>query len=319
LLAFESIMQTDQWLGLELRHLIALRAVAQEGTFGAAARRLGYTQSAVSQQIATLERIVGQKLVERPGGPRPVSLTDAGRLLLGHAEGITARLQAAQADLEALGAGDAGALRVGTYQSVGARILPPLLASFRTAWPKVDITLTESSDDGDLLRLVEQGALDVTFTMVPLLPGPFEFVQLLRDPYVLVVPADSPLARRDRPPTLREIAELPLIGNRVCRSLEAGLQTLRSTGKEPRIVFRSDHNETVQGIAAVGMGAALVPRLTVDESDARVAVLELGDRLPPRLIGLAWHRDRHQTPAARAFAEAAQALCASLDAAAEAA
>jgi DNA-binding transcriptional LysR family regulator len=306
-------MQADQWLGLELRHLIALRAVAGEGTFGGAARRLGYTQSAISQQIATLERIVGQKLVERPGGPRPVSLTEAGRLLLGHAQGITARLQAAQADLEALIAGDAGLLRIGTYQSVGARLLPTLLAGFKTAWPRVDITLTESSDDAELLGLVERGELDVTFTMVPLVPGPFEFVQLLRDPYVLVVPAGSPLARRERPPTLREIAELPLIGNRVCRSLENALQTLRTTGREPRIVFRSDHNETVQGIAAAGMGVALVPRLTVDAGDRRVAVLELGDRVPPRLIALAWHRDRRQTRAAHAFVEAAQTLCARYD------
>jgi len=166
---------------------------------------------------------------------------------------------------------------------------------------------------GELLGLVEHGALDVTFTMIPLVPGPFDVVRLLRDPYVLVVPADSPLARGDRSPSLREIAELPLIGNRVCRSLEAALQTLRRTGKEPRIVFRSDHNETVQGIAATGMGVALVPRLTVDTSDRRVAVLELGDRVPPRVIALAWHRDRRQTRAAQAFVEAAQALCAALE------
>ena len=302
-------MQTDSWRGLELRHLIALKAVADEGTFGAAARRLGYTQSAISQQIATLERIVSQRLIDRPGGPRPVSLTEAGVLLLGHAAGITARLQAAQADLEALSAGDAGSLRIGTYQSVGAKLLPELLTGFKAGWPKLDITLTESTDDEELLALVERGALDVTFTMAPLPPGPFEFVQLLRDPYVLVVPAESPLARRDRPPTLREIAELPLIGNRVCRSLEAGLQTLRATGKEPRIVFRSDDNGTVQGIAAAGMGAALVPRLTVDETDRRVAVIELGERVPPRLIGIAWHRDRRLTRAAEAFVEAAEALC----------
>src|ERR687888_554418 len=128
-------MEPDRWLGIELRHLIALEAVASEGSFGRAAISLGYTQSAISQQIATLERIVGQKLIERPGGPRPVSLTDGGRLLLGHAEGITARLQDAQADLEALSAGDAGLLRIGTYQSVGARILPTLPATFRASLP----------------------------------------------------------------------------------------------------------------------------------------------------------------------------------------
>src|SRR5436190_9433407 len=143
---------------VELRHFAALEAVGRTRSFVAAARELGYTQSAISQQIARLERIVGQKLIERPGGPRPVSLTDAGRLLLGHAEGITARLQAAQADLEALSAGDAGMLRIGTYQSVGARILPTLLSGFKAAWPKVDITLTESSDDAELLGLVERGA-----------------------------------------------------------------------------------------------------------------------------------------------------------------
>src|SRR2546423_12030286 len=73
-------MEPDSWLGLELRHLIALKAIAEHGTFGRAAKHLGYTQSAISQQIATLERIVGQRLIERPGGPRPVSLTEAGEL-----------------------------------------------------------------------------------------------------------------------------------------------------------------------------------------------------------------------------------------------
>src|SRR6058998_2713149 len=108
-------MEPDSWLGLELRHLIALKAIAEEGTFGRAATSLGYTQSAVSQQIAMLERIVGQKLIDRPGGPRPVSLTEAGELLLRHADAIAARLQAAQADLAALAEGEGGVLRVGIY------------------------------------------------------------------------------------------------------------------------------------------------------------------------------------------------------------
>ena len=312
MIVFDSIMEPDRWLGLELRHLIALKAVADQGSFGRAAIRLGYTQSAVSQQIATLERIVGSKLLERPGGTKPVSLTEPGRLLLGHAGAITARLQAAQADLEAYDAGDAGVLRIGTYQSVGAKILPTLLSGFRTQWPEVDFSLTESLDDEELLAFVERGELDLTFTMLPVPDGPFAFEQLLRDPYVLVVPADSPLARRDRPPTLKEIVELPLIGNRHCRSLATGLSALRATGKEPRIAFRSDDNGTVQGMAATGMGAAFVPRLTVDETDERIAVIELSDRIPPRLIGIAWHRDRHQTHAVEAFVEAAKELCARL-------
>jgi len=114
-------MEPDRWLGVELRHLAALQALAHEGSFGRAAEALGYTQSAISQQIATLERIVGEQLVERPGGPRAVSLTEAGELLLRHADSIMARLQAAQADLAAYAEGAAGPLRVGIYQSVGAR------------------------------------------------------------------------------------------------------------------------------------------------------------------------------------------------------
>src|SRR6516165_9315374 len=115
-------METDRWLGLDLRHLVALKAIADEGSFGRAAERLGYTQSAISQQIATLERIVGLKLVERPGGPRAISLTEPGLILLRHADAIQARLLAAKADMAALEAGDAGRLRVGTFQSVGTRV-----------------------------------------------------------------------------------------------------------------------------------------------------------------------------------------------------
>src|SRR5947209_16955704 len=123
-------MEPDRWLGVEIRHLAALQAIAAEHSFGRAARRLGYPQSAISQQIATLERIVGEQLVERPGGPRQVALTEAGELLLRHADSIVARLQAAQADLQALRSGEAGMLRIGTFQSVGARVLPEIMLRF---------------------------------------------------------------------------------------------------------------------------------------------------------------------------------------------
>ena len=306
-------MQADEWLGLELRHLIAIKAVAEEGSFGRAAKRLGYTQSAVSQQIAVLERIVGQRLVYRPGGPKPISLTEAGQLLLTHADGITARLRAAQADLSALGAGDAGPLRIGTYQSVGARVLPTLLRSFRGEWPKIDVSLVESTDDRELLALIESGEVDLSFVVFPLRPGPFDSVELMRDPYVLLVPKGSPLADRDRIPTLREIVELPLIGYRSCRTTEQVEERLRVAGRDPHVVFRSDDNYTVQGMVAAGIGVALVPLLTVDPSDDRIVVVDLGDRVPARLIGVAWHRDRLRTPAASAFVGAAEALCERFD------
>jgi DNA-binding transcriptional LysR family regulator len=303
-----SIMGTDGWLGVELRHLAALQAVADEGSFGRAAVRLGYTQSAVSQQIAALERAVEQRLVERPGGPRPVSLTEAGTLLLRHADGILARLQAAQADLSALAAGEVGALRVGTYQSVGARVLPELLAEFRTTWPRVDVQLTESTDDGHLLDLVERGELDLSFVILPLPEGPFEALELMKDPYALVVSAGSPLARRAKAPSLKEVAALPLIGFRQCRSIHLVENRFRDAGLEPRIVFRSDDNGTIQGLVAAGVGAALVPHLAVEHGHAGTAVLPL-NVVPPRLIGIAWHQDRYRSPAAQAFVERARDIC----------
>ena len=144
-------MEPDRWHGVEIRHLAALRAVAETGSFGRAAERLGYTQSAVSQQIATLERAVGTRLVERPGGPRPISITEAGNVLLRHADGIVARLRAAQADLAALADGEAGTLRVGTFQSVGARVLPEVIRRFSSERPDVSVQLKEAEDE-TLLR-----------------------------------------------------------------------------------------------------------------------------------------------------------------------
>ncbi len=303
-------MEPDRWLGVELRHLAALEAVSREGSFGRAATALGYTQSAVSQQIATLERVVGEKLVERPGGPKPVSLTEAGRLLLRHAEAIVARIAAAQADLTALHDGEAGTLRVGIYQSIGQRILPELMRRYAAAWPLVDVTLTESASDEELLQLVERGELDLTFADLPLIEGPFEFVELLRDPWLLVVAADSPLADRAAPPSLREIAGLDLIGFRQCRSMTQLEIALR---RPIEFVFRSDHNGTVQGLVGAGVGAALLPSLAVDPNDEATRQIELGANVAPRLIAVAWHRDRYRSPAAGAFTELATEVCAELD------
>jgi molybdate transport repressor ModE-like protein len=308
-------MEPDSWLGLELRHLVALKAIAEHGTFGRAAQSLGYTQSAISQQIATLERIVGQKLIDRPGGPRQVSLTEAGELLLRHAEAIAARLHAAQADLVALDAGDVGPLRIGTYQSVGARVLPALLREFTQDWPKVDVTLRESADDQELALLIESGELDLSFVVLPLGPGPYQTAELFRDPYVLVVPKGSSLAGRDRPPSLRELVEHPIISYRTCRTTQRVEDRLRQTGREPRIVFRSDDNGTMQGLVAAGVGIGVMPLLAVDHADESIEVVDLGDRVPPRLIGIAWHRDRRRTRAAEAFVELAQKQTAGFDAA----
>jgi DNA-binding transcriptional LysR family regulator len=292
---------SDSWLGVELRHLAALDALETEGSFGRAAGKLGYTQSAVSQQIATLERIVGEKLVERPGGPRPVALTEAGQLLLRHARVIVSRLQAAQSDLAALSAGEAGSLRVGIFQSVGAKILPEVMRRFAGAWPKVDIELRESHSDNVLADLVERGELDLSFVQLPLDNPSLETLLVLEDDYVLVTPRDSSLAASGRIPTLREIVEQPLIGYRNCRATEIVVEQLRSTGREPHFVFRTDENGVVQGLAGAGIGVAILPRLAVDQNDESVRITDLGPRLPHRQIGIGRHKDRYHSPAAKAF------------------
>jgi DNA-binding transcriptional LysR family regulator len=304
-------MEPDRWLGVEIRHLAALRAVAETGSFGRAAEQLGYTQSAVSQQIAALERAVGAQLVERPGGPRPISITEAGTVLLRHADGIVARLRAAQADLAALSAGDAGTLHVGTYQSVGSRVLPEVISRFSQEHPAVSIQVTEAEDDR-LLHGVEAGEIDLTFVQPPLAAGPFEMVELLQDPWVLVVAADSPLARTTHAPALREIASLPLIGYRTCASIQHIENHFGLRGYQANVVFRSDDNGTMQAMVAAGVGAALMPLLAVDLADPRTSTVPLDGKLPPRIVGIAWHRDRVRLPAADRFVELAATVCADL-------
>ena len=300
---------TDTWLGLEFRHIVALATVARTGSFGRAAAELGYTQSAVSQQVAALERIVGEKLIERPGGPRQASLTEAGEVLLRHAEAIAARLDAARADITALQSGQAGHLRIGTYQSIGARLLPEVMRRFVADWPAVEIGLSEPPTDGELFALLERGKLDLAFCSLPLTEGPFEGAELMRDPYILLVPAGSDLATREAA-TLDDIGSSPVIG---CAATGERLhEALRAGGYSLEFAFRSDNNGTLQGLVAASFGVALVPLLAVTPDDPRVAVVRFEPPVPPRRIAVAWHRDRHRSPAARAFVDAAREASADL-------
>ena len=307
-------MEADRWLGLDLRHLIALKAIADEGSFGKAAEKLGYTQSAISQQIAALERIVGLRLIERPGGPRPISLTEAGQILLRHADAIQARLLAAKADMSALEAGDAGRLRVGTFQSVGAKIIPRLLRSFSESHPQVEVVLSESQDESELLEMIERGELDLTFWTLPVIGGPYEIGRA--PPRPLRARRAGRLAARgaeadadsegDRSPATHRVQPVQRDGAR--RSQLSG------AGRPLNYVFRSDNNGTVQGLVGAGVGVSVSPRLTVDEDDPSIAVIDLHGRIEPRVIGLVWHHERHRSPAAEAFVDSAIAVCRELTA-----
>lgn len=304
---------TLRWIGLDFRHLVTFQAIAEEGSFKAAARTLGYTPSAVSQQIAGLERVVGVQLIAREQGRHALGLTDAGRILLRHVAAIEAHLGAAKADIDALAQGAEGTLRVGAYESVSARLLPELITRLQDLFPQTHVEVEEALADLDHLESLERGTLDVAFTLLPLPPGPFRARAVLRDPWVLVVQTGSTLA--NTPPAsldLEFVGQLPLVCFRAPRSIDEALDRFHAAGIEPNIVLRSDYNDAVQEFAAVGRGVALMPRLAVNLRDARTAIVELDGLIPPREIALAWHGDRSWSELLEAFVVLAAELGARL-------
>lgn len=303
-----------RWLGLDLRHLATLQAIAREGSFKAAAAALGYTPSAVSQQIASLERIVGMQVIEREQGRQAVGLTEAGRILLRHLGPIEAHLGAAQADIEALTAGSAGTLRIGSFESVRTRLLPDIVARFTRNLPQVRVDLHETLRDTEHLERVERGDLELAFTLLPVPAGPFDVRVIHRDPWVLVVQRGSRLAE-EMPGSLglELVAELPLVCFDARRALGSVPATFDAAGIEPTIVSRSDYNHAVQELAAAGRGVALLPRLCVNPRDERTEIVELADVFPPREIAVAWHRDRVRSDAIATFVALAEEVGAALE------
>jgi DNA-binding transcriptional LysR family regulator len=304
----------DLWLGVEVRHLAALKAVAEEGTFGAAALRLGYAQSAISQQIAALERYVGHRLFDRPGGSRPVQLTRAGELLVGHADSIMSRLSAARIDLDSLGTDDCGVpIRIGAFQSVARTILPLILQELGGDTSEVDFVLRESNDDRELLELLERGELDVSFAELPVPEGPIEATRLLEDPFVLVVPEDHEFAMLDRPLTLEELAGLPLIAFK-CRSSPRVRETFELNALAPTVVREVEDGGTVVGLVTAGLGLGLMPRLAADIQGKPLVAIPIESKLAPRIVAIAWHRDRLHTCSAGLFIDLALDVAAQLEA-----
>jgi DNA-binding transcriptional LysR family regulator len=305
----KDISDAFRWSGVELRHLIALKTVVQEGSLARAAGRLGYSQPAISQQLAALEKIVGTQLVERGVGRREVALTEAGRRVLRHGDAILARAGAADAELRGLEEGTVGTVRLGTIPSIGARIVPTLIRRFADRVPDVEVHLVEDPWDSRLLDRLEAGELELCFGFAPLRDGPFDSLELLRDPYVVLVAADSALAKAKKPLRLTQLKDLPLI---VCSQSEAADAFCRAHGIAAQIRYRIDDNETLVGLAAAGMGAALLPRLAVDPTRRDVVQVELATKPPPRIIVVAWHRDRAQSESVRALIEVAGEACAEL-------
>jgi molybdate transport repressor ModE-like protein len=306
-LGVEAASETRPWLGVELRHLAALAAIAEEGSFRAAADRLGYVQSAVSQQIVVLERALGTRVIERRRGSQRVTLTEAGQVLLDHFEQILAKFSAAWADVQALGSGRAGVVRLGLAPSVESHVLPAVLPRLARD-SQISVSVTECVD-GEAWAALADGRIDTALVSSPLRDGPFVDHRLIEDPLVLLVRPDAPLARRRSAPRLAEIGAISLIGRRGSSDADVAFKELAARGIEPRIVYASDDDATVHALVAKGVGAAIVPALSVDWSDDTVAAIPLGDVLSPRVLSLVWQSERRLTPALETFCDATIAAC----------
>jgi DNA-binding transcriptional LysR family regulator len=231
--------------------------------------------------------------------------------VLAHGAAMLARAQAAEAELRALRDGAAGTVRLGTTQSVGARVVPELLRRLDNVGAGITLELAEATTDEPLLAQLESGELELTFAFAPLRPGPFATLELLRDPYVLLVAKTSPLAERRRPLSLRGLASTPLL---VCRQGDAAEAFCRAHGIAAKVRHRIDDNELLVSLAAAGVGAALLPQLAVDPRRPDVVAVELAVKPPSRSALLVRHQDREPTEAVRVVIETIQTIGGELDA-----
>lgn len=302
----------------DIRQLAALSAVATEGSFGRAADVLGFSQAAVSQQIAGLEKAVGMKLFDRPKGPRAAVLTPAGRLLLEHADAVLSRLDQAERQLADLAAGVGGRLEVGTFQSASVALLPSVVAALRREAPEVDIVLHETDVNEDLLAGLLADRLDVAFFLGPLDDPRFEVTHLCNDPFVAVTPADECSLGRAGANVAMPLADLDglsIVGQNSDDSCQVLIDDgLRAQGVTPRYVFRSNDNAAIQAMVTARMGAAVMPLLAVDQDDPTIHIHPLEPPLEPREICVAVRADRTHAPAAVRMVELAVAHTPDVDA-----
>lgn len=288
------------WHGIEVRHLAALQALSEEASFHGAARRLGYSQPAVSQQLAALERIVGTQLVNRPRVSQPLTLTDAGQRLLVHARAVQTSLATAEAEL---GAEDGKVqIRIGTYQTVSSLLLPHVVRELERRAAHVEIVLENSLGDVTLIQSLDRGEIHASFVDLPLrFEGGLQTEPLALDEYVLVMARNGRRCAEGEPLQPVDLRGLNLIGFKTSGSTQRVIDQLRADGIDPHFVLRCDDNNVVQGFVAAGFGAALIPRLTAELLTGSFDVRSFEPALPPRIIGLAWTRDLTEAPWLEAF------------------
>ena len=281
------------WLvaDVELRHLRTMAAIAEEGTFGRAAARLGYTQSSVSQQIAALEKAIGGAVFDRPGGPRPVRITPLGEVVLAHGRDLLTKAVALTDAVDRFRAGS-GRIDIGTFQGVSNLILPAVVRRLLDEHPGCDIRLSEVEPEdpqiGDLDLLFYDGRIE----------GDVEHVKLLDEHYLLVAGAG---AFPDGPVRVKLLDDAPMVAWPPTYHQRWLERALASAGAQPRIVFRTAGHETILSMVRAGIGSAVLPWLALHAADAwsddRLHIHQLRPS-PAREIFLHWPARRTRSPLA---------------------
>jgi DNA-binding transcriptional LysR family regulator len=278
--------------------LRVFREVVRRGSLSAAAEALSFTQPAVSRQIAALERQAGAQLLERT--PRGIRLTEAGRVLLGHAEAILDRMAIAHAQIESVVSLTGGRLRIGSFPTANATIVPRAIAAFTGAHPRVELSLVEAVTPHAVAHL-RAGDVDLAVvTRLAELQAPdLEVVDLVDDELLVALPAAHPLA--DKPKLkLRDLRDDTWI-----ESTSAGrtlLEAARAQGFEPRVRFAAENWLAKQGLVAAGVGVTLIPALGIATVRDDIVLRSLGPNAPRRHIVAALPAG-YRAPAVAPFVE----------------
>jgi DNA-binding transcriptional LysR family regulator len=295
---------------LDVRRMRVLREVAVRGSFSGAAEALSFTQSAISQQIAALEREAGTTLVQR--NARGVRLTEAGEAVVRHTEAIMARLAEAEAELEAIAGLRGGRLRMASFESAGSTLMPPAIAAFRAKHPAVELSMSLSEPE-DSVPLLRSGDLDLALVLESAVVGPLdgiERVHLLEDPMYLALPNDHPLAHKRRL-RLEDLAGEAWVAGAVdCECNRLISQACAAAGYQPRIAFETDDYTAMQGFVAAGVGVSLIAELGLRTVREDIVVRDLGRETPVRQIYAATLADGYRAPATHAMLEILQDVAA---------
>jgi molybdate transport repressor ModE-like protein len=300
---------------LDVKRLKVLREVAAQGSFSAAAEKLGYTQSAVSQQIAALEREAGSTLIER--NPRGLRLTDAGEALVRHADKILARLADAEAELEAIAGLRGGRLRLATFPTAGATLVPHAIREFSHRHPDVELTLRdlEPHESVPLLKAGELDLILVEDSDVDEGDEDVELVHLLEDPMHLALPTDHPLASKQRVRIADLAGESWIQSTMTCPCRRHVHNACAAAGFEPRGAYESDDFQVVQGLVAAGVGVALIPALGLVSERSDVVIRPIGPKPPARKILAAAPANDYRSPAVTEMLEILQVIAADYESA----